>query len=307
MRTFVNSQNIRLVGTLLVLVAFYFIGVKIWANQLWLLEWQLTPLILFISILCMILYGISGFFLATAWGWLLIWSGQPDIELKHCYSIYGRTQIAKYIPGNIFHFAGRHLLGRQAGFGDFALIGASVYEIGGVILAAGVVGISGMIFFNFSEMSLSPLPVVLILFIVMSSIFIFSLVMPKMAKWRGIDLPTPNAKQVIIGLAPAYGLYLIFFGIIGSILALLIYTMTDLPIFANFGMIISVFSIAWISGFVTPGAPAGVGIREAILILLLTPLLGESQSLIVALIFRLISILGDTIFFVLSVYGFRRY
>ncbi len=163
-----------------------------------------------------------------------------------------------------------------------------------------------MIFFNFSKMILSPLLLVLILFIVIGLIFILSIVMPKIAKWRGIDLPIQNAKPVLIGLAPAYALYMVFFFIIGSLLAILIYTITDLPVFSNLGMILTVFSVAWIAGFVTPGAPAGIGIREALIVLSMTHFIGDAQSLIVALIFRLISIMGDIIFFLSTSIFFQR-
>ena len=53
------------------------------------------------------------------------------------------------------------------------------------------------------------------------------------------------------------------------------------------------FALAWVAGFVTPGAPAGVGIREAVISLGLAPLLGTGGAVAVAGLLRLVSVFGD--------------
>ena len=44
----------------------------------------------------------------------------------------------------------------------------------------------------------------------------------------------------------------------------------DAPLWSLTG----IFATAWVAGFVTPGAPAGVGVREAALTVGLTPICG---------------------------------
>jgi uncharacterized membrane protein YbhN (UPF0104 family) len=56
-----------------------------------------------------------------------------------------------------------------------------------------------------------------------------------------------------------------------------------------------VFATAWLFGFLTPGAPAGIGAREAALVLLLSPIAGKEVSLAVAVLSRALSVLGDGI------------
>jgi hypothetical protein len=53
------------------------------------------------------------------------------------------------------------------------------------------------------------------------------------------------------------------------------------------------FSAAWLAGFVTPGAPAGLGVREAVLVLAL-PQLGPA-ALVVALGHRLATAVADAV------------
>ena len=56
-----------------------------------------------------------------------------------------------------------------------------------------------------------------------------------------------------------------------------------------------VFATAWLFELLTPGAPAGIGAREAALVLLLSPIAGKRMSLAVAVLSRALSVLGDGI------------
>jgi uncharacterized membrane protein YbhN (UPF0104 family) len=60
---------------------------------------------------------------------------------------------------------------------------------------------------------------------------------------------------------------------------------------------VSLYSVAWIAGVLTPGLPAGLGVREAILVQGLSPLLGATEALGSALLFRLLTTLADAIVF----------
>lgn len=63
------------------------------------------------------------------------------------------------------------------------------------------------------------------------------------------------------------------------------------------GAAVAAFAASWIAGFATPGAPGGIGIRETALIALLTPLCGEATAVAAALELRLVTTLGDLLFF----------
>ena len=53
---------------------------------------------------------------------------------------------------------------------------------------------------------------------------------------------------------------------------------------------------AWVVGFVIPGASAGIGVREAAVILLLSPALGAGDAAVIAAIYRLVTAGGDALF-----------
>jgi hypothetical protein len=58
--------------------------------------------------------------------------------------------------------------------------------------------------------------------------------------------------------------------------------------------------LAWVAGFVVPGAAAGVGVREAVPIVALDGPLGPEASAVVALAFRLVTTAGEGVFCALA-------
>jgi uncharacterized membrane protein YbhN (UPF0104 family) len=58
-----------------------------------------------------------------------------------------------------------------------------------------------------------------------------------------------------------------------------------------------VFAVAWVIGFVTLVSPGGLGVREAVLLAGLTPAYGAGTALGIAILYRLVTSLGDGIGF----------
>ena len=93
---------------------------------------------------------------------------------------------------------------------------------------------------------------------------------------------------------------LIFFAAAGGVLWLLAVLLVAPA--AGPGPLTSIgaLALAWAAGFVTPGAAAGVGVREAVLMVALDGSLGPEASAVVALAFRLITTAGDGVFCALA-------
>jgi uncharacterized membrane protein YbhN (UPF0104 family) len=54
------------------------------------------------------------------------------------------------------------------------------------------------------------------------------------------------------------------------------------------GVSIAAFALSWLAGFLTPISPGGIGVREGITVLLLTPFLGAAVAVTVALLARVL-------------------
>jgi len=60
------------------------------------------------------------------------------------------------------------------------------------------------------------------------------------------------------------------------------------------------FTLAWVLGFVTPGASGGIGIRELVFVGLYGKELGEGLAVGLAVVLRVITSIGDLLTFALA-------
>ena len=217
--------------------------------------------------------------------------------------VWGQANLAKYLPGNILHFAGRQVLGARYGWPQGKIAAASLLEIGlfvllpaliaGVALATtGDLGHLG----HASWLGLVVVAAVLGLAVMLLGRRLASLLPGPLARLIArLELPRPRA------LLPALLYFLLFF--IGmSLLAWWLYGLVaGTAAVADLPLLTGVFLASWLLGFVIPGAPGGIGVREGTFALLGGALLGEADSLvIVALLLRLVTLAGEGLLFLLA-------
>ena len=70
-------------------------------------------------------------------------------------------------------------------------------------------------------------------------------------------------------------------------------------------LLTTIFAWSWIAGYITPGAPAGLGVREVVLVSALTPVYGASVAVGLTLSLRVVTTIGDMMTFVISMLLFR--
>ena len=207
----VKSKILKIFKLTIILLSFWFIGEKFWEHQNWLRNSALNYKLLITIFICSVIYGLSEFLLSFAWRRLLKMCGHKDISANTCNRIYGKSQIAKYIPGNVFHVVGRHILGSQAGIRNIVLVGATIYEILGLISISVLIGFGGMIVFGLSNIYFSLYQIILILF---STIVITSLITalaPYLMSLRGIILPYRGIWDAVINISKIYIYIFTFF------------------------------------------------------------------------------------------------
>ena len=294
-----KSIIIRIFKLLIIFLSFWFIGEKFWFHHNWLLNSALNIELIFTISLCSIIYAISEYILSFAWRQLLMWCGHKKISINLCNSIYGKSQIAKYIPGNVFHVLGRHVLGKEAGIKNLVLAGATIYEILGLLSASILIGFSGMLIFGLGNIYFSSHQIILILMITLIVNILIIASAPYFMRLRGITIPHHGISSSLYNMIKIYLLYFIFFLIAGLLLVYIVKIFLDLDINIT-GKLIVIFSIAWVAGFIIPGAPGGIGVREAVIIFFITPIVGEAQSVVVAVALRFVTLLGDVWFFIFS-------
>ena len=221
-------------------------------------------------------YGAADVLLAFAWRALLDGQG-TTAGLVWSIRTHGVSQLSKYLPGNVMHLASRQLLGASAGVPHAVLARSSLLELAG-LASAGLL------------LSLMALPLV--------EVGPFPHITP--AAGAAIVLLALAAAWIIAGARTArvLGCHLLFLLVASASFTTLLFLLapgsgSTLAWAAGCGA----YAAAWLAGFVTPGAPAGLGVREAVLVILLGGHAAEPDLLAAVVLSRAVTALGDTLFF----------
>ena len=129
----------HLLGSGLALVSVFFVGSRLQSHWLELDLSNITNKDFVIIALLSIFYGTANLLLSISWWNLLQHLGvnaKPIILIR----IYGLSQIAKYLPGNIFHLAGRQALGLAENIPGLIMLKSSFFELGLIAIAGSLFG-----------------------------------------------------------------------------------------------------------------------------------------------------------------------
>ena len=74
----------------------------------------------------------------------------------------------------------------------------------------------------------------------------------------------------------------------------------SLPQSLDFGVVTAAFALSWVLGFLAPGAPAGLGAREGVMLLLLDGIADSESLLAFVVLARAATMLGDCLCFALA-------
>lgn len=274
-----NSKRLlNWLGTVLSVLSVLFIGFRLsrYGDELKFIE-PGSPDLLFHSILVFI-YSLSGLLLTCSWKQILAHLG-VQVTCLNAFRIYGKSQISKYIPGNIFHFVGRQAIGIQNGMSGLPLAKSAFVEI--VVLA-----VSGGLFFSMALPMYSAsvtIPAAIVLFTV-------SLCLTLAATTKIFSRYVASAVLLDVIFLITSGI--VFVGVLYKIEPQVFDSQ-----FSSVFVICGAYILSWLAGFLTPGAPAGVGVREVVLLWILGSSVSEAALLSSILIARIITVLGDVLFF----------
>lgn len=231
------------------------------------------------------------------WSWILQELGQPANGIWGIL-VYLKTNIAKYLPGNVWHLYGRILAAKQAGFPIEAATLSVLLEPLLMAAAALIIALT-----NANRNQWAQL---LCLGIVMLAIHprVLNPLLKLASRLKG-QSSSQASSQASGDISPAaipaqvrrYPLRPLlgeigFVGLRGSGFLLALQALMPLQL-SQIPMILSAFSIAWVLGLVVPGAPGGIGVFEATAIALLNQGLPTSVILGGVALYRLISILAE--------------
>ena len=232
-----------------------------------------------------VLCALSGVLLGFAWH-ALLQRHRVTLSVGGAVRIYGVSQIAKYVPSNIVHLIGRQALTAAAGLPNWPVAKSTLWELGCLPYAA---------------LLCAPLALPLLDRAIPPAIGIGLFVVALAFGIAGASKLVGKAVARAIAYQVAYLL------IAGAqfLVVLLLLSPSDAlgPLAAA---ICGASVLAWAAGFLTPGAPAGVGVREVVLYMLLSHLISQPDLLAAVVLARMVSVCGDVLFYLGAVGAGRR-
>ncbi len=245
------------------------------------------------------LFSFSAVSGAYAWV-LLLKGGGVSVSLKEAYAIIGKAQIAKYLPGNIFQFVGRVSLGTDLAIPAGAVVVSMAVETGAVALAAAIVSGAGLLMdpvgFGTTQKILGQQSHTLAIWAIPLVIIVITLILVgsrTLRQWIIERLAFFNPVAVISAMA-LYGAVFLTAGLVITWIVSAIFGMETSTGWFHFA---AGFSLAWLLGFIVPGAPGGIGIREAVFVGLFGNELGQGVAVGLAVLLRIITSLSDLLTF----------
>ncbi|NRB07140.1 MAG: flippase-like domain-containing protein [Richelia sp.] len=246
--------------------------------------------------------------MAHIWaGWVWTWVIKelcPSIYAAHFIQVYLKTNIAKYLPGNIWHYYGRIVGARSAGVSLSVATLSVLLEPLLMAAAALIIVILGSQFTR-TDSSMILAAQVTGLLITLAAIhpqflnrILHSLQKAKQKKapQDSVSITPVNLKRYpFIPLLGEFG----FLGLRSSGFLLTIFALQPLH-WQQIPLIIAAFSFSWLLGLVVPGAPGGLGVFEATAIAMLQS--HFSMAVIIGAIgmYRLVSTLAEIIAAILA-------
>ena len=266
-------------------------------------QWLLVGVCSLIWVAVLILSGIN-------WAWLLEATGQEN-DRWSSVAIFGISQLGKYLPGNVAHHIGRFVMARGKGMSVAAISQSMFFEVALSFLVAGCFFLAGVFLFDLGmwreliQLNSWNRAVIFFLAGVAVSLALFR---DRLRIWARHYLETESL------FIPPWG------SLLKSVMVFCASYLTvgyviDLHARLLFGFesshwlwLSTVFSGAWVVGALMPGAPAGLGVREVVLIATLTPVYGEAVAMGLSMTLRVITVTGDCLnFLVWSVWRSLRH
>ena len=269
----------RTVAVLAVVAGFFVATLAARWNDVISLKWRLEPgLFAVATVLLALSYGL----VAGLWG--LVLYRAAGTRLAAGARIWFLSNLARYVPGNVWSYVGAVELARREGVARRTTLAVMALT---QVLSVGVALLVGLPVL-LAERARLGRPALLGALVVaagavLAAVFRRQLLGLARRRLPGLDPADliPSAATVA-WLVVGYGAYwavtgVAFAGLVASLYPL---AATDIPV------VVAAYAAAYAAGFLSLLTPAGLGVREGVLVVALAPVLPAGPALVVALVSR---------------------
>lgn len=270
------------------------------------LQFNLTTVA--IAVLSMVSVVVTHFFGTHVWRLLMSDQGHR-VPTRLAVQVFFISQLGKYLPGNVGQFIGRGVLAKSTGIPVGVAVGTAVFEgIWNLVISSSLALLASVVLWDLhTTQSSAP---------AFASKLVWILPLALVAPWLGIKvvntfLPRLSMKigggqllrlpQLRTALFVSLLILINFMqqGYVVKLQSEYLFASPDVDWFS----IALLYSSAWVVGYVVPGSPGGLGVREAMMVVLFTPLTGAAVAAGLAVSMRLTTLLGDALTVLLGLLG----
>jgi uncharacterized membrane protein YbhN (UPF0104 family) len=226
--------------------------------------------------------------------WIILFYLNSRQTYLKATGIYFISQLAKYLPGGIWAFPGRAVAYQAVGVDKVASVLSVMREVIALFLGAAIVGLLGLIqglpFSDWINLTTIAGILICIVLVILTQIPGFWKLIKKIKLFQKINISIFEAKQSHLDfrwLGYTLLVSMVYWLITGVGFYYIAVAVSPNASNLTWLQSSSIFALAWCAGFVIVVAPAGIGVRESALTLLLSQTMPVSEAISVAIIARL--------------------
>lgn len=266
----------KLIGTIVTVIALVFVVKKIVTMDV---DWSMFASGRLIAMItgCVLIQTAVILFMSMPWvRFVRILSG-TNIPMKDALPVYTKSNLMKYVPGNVFQYVGRNQLAADLHISHVDVACATVLDIVCsmltplllivVLMGKNMLELIRTYRNNFLIVLGVGVAVLLLLFLVLRWKFREPL-QRYFEKYRKL-----LNRKILLRVLGVFLLYVVQYIISTAMYAIPAAFLFDVP-GDKLGLFLGTYLFSWIVGFITPGAPGGIGIREAVMIMMCGQLSG---------------------------------
>jgi uncharacterized membrane protein YbhN (UPF0104 family) len=274
------------VAVLAVVAGFFVATLAARWNDVISLKWRLRP---GVFVLACLLLALSYGLVACLWGWAL--RRAAGTRLVAGARIWFLSNLARYVPGNVWSYVGAVELARREGVARRTTLAVMALT---QVLSVGVAVVAGLpvLLAERSRLGRPALLGAVVVAVVAGLAALFRRQLLALARRRipGFELGdlTPSASTVAL-LVVGYAVYWTVTGLAFAALVASLYPLAA----ADVPLVVAAYSAAYAAGFLALLTPAGLGVREGVLVVALAPVLPAGPALVVGLVARVWMMLAE--------------
>ncbi|MBU1470876.1 MAG: flippase-like domain-containing protein [candidate division Zixibacteria bacterium] len=289
---------VRLIQILVILALLYFVGSRIITNwtHVSTYDWKINYFLLAVSLLTM----LSALFVMSIVLSIILGTLSKNVSIAKAFKIAYLSQLGRYLPGKVWqlfgmiHLAGKEGVSRAEAVTSFVL--AQIFTTPpALLIVAGFLILPG---YYLDSAFISPT----IGYVVIGISLIPVVILFKPSWLRNIinAIVTRFGSDAIkfhvrgrIG-AKILAMYCVGWILYGTAFYLFLISVSDFPP-GNYLQAVGIFAAAYLIGYWSILTPGGIGVREAVLVLFLSPIFGSGVAAAIAAFARVWSIVGELI------------